>query len=218
MAHILISGLTGSLENYIRAIEAVGGSATSGYCPAPDLAYDGLLLCGGGDIDPSFFGQENTGSTEIDLERDRAELALARAYLSAGKPILGICRGMQLINVVLGGTLLQDIGDVLRPMHRAEGLDLVHGTTIAPDSFLGQLYGGSAVVNTTHHQAIDRLGEGLFDIQWAESGLIEALQHQTLPVWGVQWHPERMSFEKRRPDTVDGAPLFEAFLRCCHGR
>lgn len=89
----------------------------SGYCPPPDLSCAGLLLCGGGDLDPVLYGQPDQGSQPPDPTRDQAELELFRTFYQAGRPILGVCRGMQIINVALGGTLLQDLGDVRRPSH-----------------------------------------------------------------------------------------------------
>lgn len=96
-------------DNYTAALERAGGTPAAGYCPAPDLSCAGLVLCGGGDIACELFGQEDRGSNPPDLARDRAELALFQAFYGAGKPILGICRGMQIINVALGGTLIQDL-------------------------------------------------------------------------------------------------------------
>ena len=90
---ILISTGGGDAANYIAAVEAAGGRAEARYLPGPDLAYDGLLLAGGGDMDPALFGQWNRGSREIDRARDRAELALLDAFLGAGKPVLAVCRG-----------------------------------------------------------------------------------------------------------------------------
>ena len=112
---ILISGADGKMSNYVRAVRAAGGTPVSGYCPPPDLSCAGLLLCGGGDLDPVLYGQPDQGSQPPDPARDQAELELFRAFYQAGRPILGVCRGMQIINVALGGTLLQDLGDVRRP-------------------------------------------------------------------------------------------------------
>ena len=106
---IQISGSMGRMDNYIRAIWKAGGQVRAGYCPEPDLTCDGLLLAGGGDIAPERYGQGMEGSLPPDPLRDEAELALFRAFYGAGKPILGICRGHQLINVALGGTLIQDL-------------------------------------------------------------------------------------------------------------
>ena len=97
------------VEYYIDAVKAAGGEPTAICAPEIDTDYDGLILCGGGDIDPKYYGQGMNGTGKIDAERDAAEFPLLKAFLDAGKPVLGICRGLQLINVYFGGTLIQDI-------------------------------------------------------------------------------------------------------------
>lgn len=208
---ILISGSHGSRANYENAVRHAGGEPVSCYLPPIDGAYDALLLCGGDDIHPRRFGQENTGSHGIDEQRDEAEFALAKLYLELGKPILGICRGHQLLNVALGGTLTQDIGDPLHLFHTRGDLpdDRVHPVYSCEGSFLYNYYGPCFAVNSSHHQVVDVLGDGLKAAAWSESGLVEALEHTSLPVRCVQWHPERMSYAMRRPDTVDGCFLFQ---------
>ena len=96
-------------ENYANAIEASGGVATVKYLPDLDTNYDGLLLCGGNDILPSYYGQEINGACDFDPLRDKTEFELTKRFIDTGKPILGICRGLQLLNVALGGTLIQDL-------------------------------------------------------------------------------------------------------------
>ena len=217
---ILISGSDGSLSNYENAILGAGGEPYSFYLPPLDDSYDALLLCGGDDIDPSRFGQENTASHGIDLARDEVEFTLAKLYLASGKPILGICRGHQLLNVVLGGTLLQDIGDPLHLYHTRGDLpdDRIHPIHTCEGSFLYNAYGPVFPVNSSHHQVVDQIGEGLKVTAWSESGLAEALEHTSLPVRSVQWHPERMSYALRRADAVDGAPLFDWFIAAAGGK
>jgi len=211
---ILISGVNYNRENYINAVLQAGGEPVYAYLPEVDDGYDGLLLSGGSDMDPAYFGQENTASYGINPDRDRVEFALAEAYLRAGKPILGICRGHQLINVALGGTLVQDIGDPMHLFHTQgqPGVDRIHPVWCREDSFLYGMYGPVFPVNSSHHQVVDRLGTGLRAAAWSESGLIEAAEHESLPVRTVQWHPERMAYGNRRPDTVDGAAIFQWFV------
>ncbi len=203
------------MDNYRAAVRAAGGAPLPGYCPEPDPDCDGLLLCGGGDLDSALYGQENRGSDPPDRERDRAELALFRAFWDAEKPILGICRGMQLINTALGGELIQDLPPDALAFHGRAGRDLVHPVRTEEDSLLRRLYGPVFLVNSAHHQAVGRLGEGLYTSAWAESGFPEAVEHLSRPVMGVQFHPERMSFALRRPDTADGAPILRRFLELC---
>lgn len=212
---IQISGAAGALTNYCQAVRSMGGQPAAGYAPAPDLTCAGLLLCGGGDLDPALFGQEPCGSHPPDPIRDRAELALFQAFFQAGKPIFGICRGMQVINVALGGALIQDLPPEAAPFHGGAEHDLIHPIRTAEDSLLRRLYGPVCMVNSWHHQAVGRLGAGLRASAWAESGFAEALEHTSLPVLGVQFHPERLSFRHRRGDAVDGAPLLLHFMALC---
>jgi len=171
---VYIPGGAERFANYRRAVEAAGGRAVFGSETAGQAAlWDALLLPGGGDLDP---------------ERDRAELALLGEFAGAGKPVLGVCRGLQCINVFFGGTLIQDV-----PGHGAAGgADRLHPLRTAPSPlpFPG---GEGPLVNSAHHQAADRLGDGLRAVQWAPDGVVEALCHRSLPLWAVQWHPERLT-------------------------
>lgn len=215
--YIQISGEAGRMDNYCAAVRGAGGEPRAGYCPAPDPNCAGLLLCGGGDIESARYGQENRGSHPPDRERDRAELALFRAFYEAGKPILGICRGMQLINVALGGDMVQDLPPEQRPLHTSAEGDLVHGVRACPDSLLCGLYGPAFAVNSAHHQAVGRLGEGLRIAARSEDGVPEGLDLPGYPLLGVQFHPERMAFARQRPDTINGETLFFRFLSACRG-
>ena len=186
--------------NYRRAVERVGGTVRFGGSPS---GCSGLLLPGGGDLEPWHYGQENTASRGLEPERDAAELALLEFFTTRRLPVLGICRGLQTINVFFGGTLCQDI-----PGHAARnGADRLHRVRTAP-SPLRELCGEEGVVNSAHHQAADRIGAGLRPVQWADDGVVEALCHRTLPVWAVQWHPERLA-------KTAGPALLTAFLARC---
>ena len=211
---ILISGKDeipgqGKSKNYIDAIERSGGIATYAYLPKADISYDGLLICGGVDTHPKFYGEEINGAVNINLDRDEAELALLKAFSEAGKPVFGICRGCQLINIFFGGTLIQHIPEA--EFHRH---DNAHGVTVEADSIPDRLYGRQLTVNSSHHQVIKDLGQGLrATAHWEQ--YIEACEHTTLPIFGVQWHPERMCYDNRRDDTADGAKLFQYFIKLC---
>lgn len=187
----------GDFPNYIKALDALGAAIVRD--DPRDCA--GLLLPGGGDLDPALYGQENAGSVGIDEARDRRETELFAFFRAERRPILGVCRGCQLINVLLGGTLHQDITG-----HR-DGKDdnFLHGSR-SVDPLLLSLYGERFPINSTHHQAIDRLGEGLCAVQWADDGTVEAIRHEALPIFAVQWHPERL----REP--TDGWLLIGAWL------
>lgn len=198
---------------------AAGGIPHCAWCPPCDTSFDALVLCGGGDVDPARFGQENRGSRDIDHRRDAAELALARAYAAAGKPILAICRGCQVVNIALGGTLIQDLPPASRQRHTSQGSgDLVHPVTAEPGSFFFSAFGPRFFVNSAHHQAVDLLGAGLLTALKSDDGVVEGLVHRSLPILCVQFHPERMSFALRRADTADGAPFFRWLVeRCAQG-
>lgn len=212
---ILLSSAQEEPVWYRAALEAQGAVPAGGYCPETDLSCDGLVLCGGGDIAPALFHQPDQGSDPPDLRRDRRELELAHAFLTAGKPILGICRGIQVLNVALGGDIIQDLPQTVRPFHRAEGHFLVHPVRAAEGSLFERLYGPVFPVNSLHHQAVGRLGQGLVPVLWSESGVVEGLVHNTLPVIGVQFHPERMTGAKARSDTIDGGAIWAQFLSLC---
>lgn len=212
---ILISTGGGNAANYLAAIEAAGGEGTARYLPTPDLSYDGLLLAGGGDMDPAWFSQEDRGSRDIDRARDQAELALVDAFLGASKPVLAICRGHQVVNVWLGGDLIQDLGPELVPFHQKREGDQVHLIRGLEGSLLRCLYGPVFPVNSSHHQGLGRLGRGLRVSARSEGGVVEAAQHDTLPLISVQFHPERMTGALARPDTVNGGEIFRAFLKMC---
>lgn len=159
-------------------------------------ALDGLLLCGGGDLHPSIFGGEHhEAQFSVCLERDRFDLTLARAALERRMPLLAICRGMQVLNVALGGNLHVHLPDVLGEeiLHRrSEDEPVRHPVRLDPNSRLAALCGSPDIVVTSwHHQAIDRLGEGLRPVAWAEDGTVEAVEVEGHPeVVAVQWHPE----------------------------
>jgi putative glutamine amidotransferase len=160
---------------------------------------DGLVLSGGGDIDPAIYGAAPDPATDpANQDRDRSELELCSAALASGLPVLGICRGLQVVNVALGGTLHQHLPDLVGHDRHSPGAGRhgSHKVSIAPGSRLAGLLGRSeAVVPTHHHQAVDRLGEGLAAVAWADDCVIEAAEpaetsRPTSLVAAVQWHPE----------------------------
>jgi putative glutamine amidotransferase len=186
---------------YIDAVAQSGGLPL--VLPILDHAYadavldtlDGLVLSGGGDIDPARYGQTAVPEVYgVDERRDEWELALVRAALRRGTPVLGICRGAQVLNVSCGGTLIQDLSDTSDCAHREQDLFdcTVHRAEIDGGSKLAEVIQRSSIgVNTLHHQAVDQVGRGLCAVAWAEDGTIEAIEcDDSRPVLGVQWHPE----------------------------
>ncbi len=161
---------------------------------------DALVLTGGGDLDPRMYGNTAGHDTlyEISPERDAFETALVKGALETGRPILGICRGLQLVNVVLGGTLITDLEEAGHPSHRTvNGVKCSHVVRLESGSQLARHLGvDSGRVASSHHQAADRIGTGLAVAARSDDGVVEALE--LLEAGGrprailVQWHPERM--------------------------
>lgn len=215
LGSILISGGKDYNINYVNAVNQSHGEAVFEYCPKYKDEYIGLILAGGYDMHPSYYHQPNRGSQGIDLDRDKAEIALLHQFIEAKKPVLGICRGHQTINVYFGGNLIQDLDT--KYLHKKEG-DAIHKTRAIKNSILHNLYGDELITNSNHHQAIGQLGCGLIPTQYSLDGVVEAIEHKELPVYGVQWHPERMCYEKYRIDTVDASPLMKWFVALCRSR
>lgn len=184
---------------YVRAVQRAGGRAAL-IPPDPNGVealvgvLDALVLTGGGDIEPGRYGAEAHPATDqVDRARDEGELALLRAALARDLPVLGICRGMQLINVACGGSLVQHVPELVgNDEHKIEpGVFHRHEVECVEGSRLAALLGPRVSVESHHHQAVDRLGEGILASARSDDGLVEAIE---LPgrafCLGVQWHPE----------------------------
>lgn len=168
----------------------------------------GLLFPGGGDITPAFFGEHDRGSRSIDTELDILQLQALEYGVQGRLPILGICKGMQIINVGLGGSIIQDLPTA--DCHRYLGADQYHGVYNATNGFLHGLYGDTMIVNSAHHQGLGKLGKGLRAVSHCPlDGCVEAVCHESLPVIGVQWHPERLDPSKTE---IRGTALLTYFL------
>lgn len=157
---------------------------------------DGLILPGGLDTDPTFFGEEpRWGLGETNAARDVFELAVLRAFIAAGKPVFGICRGMQLINISLGGAVYQDLlreraEAFIQHQQKAAGNVPTHHVNTAEESLIAKAIGPRAYVNSRHHQAVSRVAKDLHITALADDGVIEALESEDGLLVGVQWHPE----------------------------
>jgi putative glutamine amidotransferase len=164
-------------------------------------ALDGILLSGGLDMHPKYYNSSETGYANrpfaFDEKRDAFEIAVFEASQLKKIPVLAVCRGMQLVNCVLGGTLNQDVGPVGNAIHQFEINDKVHGINIVPGTILNALSEiERSVTNSAHHQSLNRLGNGLVVNCTSDDGIIEGIewdeQGDKAFLLGVQWHPERM--------------------------
>ena len=170
------------------------------------------MLCGGDDVDPATYGAVDQGGNHLaPAGTDRWELALAERAVDRNLPVLGICRGLQVLNVAFGGSLQQHIAvegspHPSTPEDPAAVMAQRHPIAIRPGSRLAGVYGtGDRVVNTIHHQAVDRLGDGLEAVAWAPDGIIEAVEavDPASDVLAVQWHPEKLPEDDERPLFAD---------------
>ena len=176
-------------------------------------SVDGIIFSGGPDLDPSYYGETVWNETvEVDTLRDVSDLLLMRAALASGKPVMAICRGEQLMNVVLGGTLVQDIPTQVDTMVKHSG-GALHRIGVEKGSVLYELFGqDSLTVNSTHHQAVKELAPGIRVTARADDGIIEAYEYGD-QVIAFQFHPEGMA----RTDDAWLAP-FKYFIRKVKGK
>lgn len=201
--------------SYAAGVRTAGGVALmlpTGPPETADYALDavhGLLIAGGPDVDPMRYGAPRDAATgEPRPNRDEWELALARAAIARDLPLLAVCRGMQVLNVALGGELRQHLPDELgSDLHcPTVGVHGRHRVALATGSTLHAVLGDDTEVATYHHQGVARLGEGLTATGWADDGVIEGVElAQRRWVVGVQWHPEAFA----------GEPIFAAFVAAC---
>lgn len=188
---IAIAGRLQDTHNYEKAMDRLEIPYKTTLSLSEIRSCDGLLLPGGGDITPAFFGQKNAGSRNIDTELDIIQLQALEQMHNNEKPILGVCKGMQIINVFFGGTITQHMKQ--HEKHEYNGQDQYHESMIRSDSFLYPLYGDSLTVNSAHHQCIGKVGHALEVAQYSIPDQVpEALYHSDCQVFGVQWHPERL--------------------------
>lgn len=187
---------------YADAVEAAGGLPV--LLPSSDAAFlaldrlDGLVMTGGSDVDPARYGAEpHPAVYGVDPERDRVEVGLVLGAIARDLPVLAICRGLQVLNVALGGTLIQHLEpgneDAPADSHANWEIDvatLAHDATFTAGSLAAARYGAACAVNSLHHQAVDRLGDGLVATGWAGDGTVEAVELPGHRLLAVQWHPE----------------------------
>lgn len=212
-------------DAYVQAIKSVGGLPlilpmvkSKNVIEDYVSLCDGFLFCGGGDITPLLFGQEPAeGIGKTDITLDLFQIRLMKAVLKANKPVLAICRGMQIINVACGGTIYQDLSltDFETINHVQTSItrrDISHKVTFVPKTRVHYLLDDFAYTNSFHHQAIDRLGSGLIVSGTTGDDIIEAIEMPSHPfAVGVQWHPECML-----ENSSDMRQLFRALIRFSH--
>jgi len=215
-------------QAYIDSIQNAGGIPlliAASMLPEDSLAIadrvDGLLLTGGGDIAPERFnGIACPEISSVDHPRDAIELALAKKFHEIDKPILGICRGLQVINIALGGTLFTDILAQFEttiqhqnpgPNNPATRREIVHSVHLVEGTLLSKIYGlDETGVNSFHHQAIQQLANGLIETSHAPDGILEAVEDPSKKFFvGVQWHPEWLGYQ------AQSRALFAAFVGAC---
>lgn len=214
-------------ENYTRAVEEAGGIPLllPIYKNEADLKYmlstvDGILLTGGNDIDPLLYGELDRGKCgKIIPERDQQDIAIVRYIVQhTSKPMLCICRGIQVLNVAMNGSLYQDLesdGPFYQHMKKNYPMNAVtHSVTIEQDSLLYKILGKSSLgVNSFHHQSIKSVGDGLRVTAKSEDGVIEAVELDSGEfVLGLQWHPEKMY------DNEEQKKIFRAFMESAGSR
>jgi len=215
--------------SYLRSVERAGATPLVGFpggTPSEALVesmlerVDGVILSGGSDVFPFHYGEEPVqGIGKVDPSRDAFELLVARRALILNKPILGICRGMQVLNVAEGGSLFQDINSIPRQpaivhAQTAPKTSWWHRVNVVPGSLLaqcmaGSIQGGQLEVNSIHHQAVNQLAPGWLITSRAKDGTIESMEYPGAVFrLAVQWHPEAME---------DHLPIFESFVQACRG-
>ncbi|MCR4823975.1 MAG: gamma-glutamyl-gamma-aminobutyrate hydrolase family protein [Bacteroidales bacterium] len=211
------SGATLLATTYTEAITRAGGVAVvlPAVASAEEAgrlldALDGIVFSGGEDVSPAWYGEPVWNETVyVDTLRDRSDSLLARAALASGKPVLAICRGAQLMNVVMGGSLYQDLPTQLGS-EVVHGGGAVHPVTLAPGGLLRELFGADTLhVNSFHHQAVKDAAPGLTVTARSEDGVVEA--YEAPRVWAVQFHPEKMLQEGQER----WLPFFVHFVGIC---
>ena len=199
---VLVCGYMGKHDSERKMLEKYGYDVTVG-CPGrvdPD-DWDGLVVPGSKkNVHPKWYGAAKDPHTnEGDLKLDKDQIRITRQFVEAKKPILGICRGCQLVNVVMGGTLIQHIGAERGGEESGKWEGYHRGNrmiTIKKGSWLYEELGKTALVRHSHHQCVDRPGQGFIVTQFdRESGLIEGMEHESLPIYCLQWHPDLMKGE-----------------------
>ena len=209
-----------SPRNISKAVTMPGGIPIILPVNEPDVAkryadiIDGLILSGGEDVSPELYGEDARNSIKVTYpKRDRAEVAIVEEIIKRGKPILGICRGLQLLNVIYGGTLYQDIGEneamFVKHIQETPSNHPIHTVKMREDSYMASFLADEIHVNSFHHQIIRDLGKGLRISATSSDGAIEAIEttDEHKSVIAIQWHPENLYYKDK-----DHFALFENLI------
>ena len=203
-------------KNYIDALTYLGADAVQTGPEDDPRQFDGLVMPGGADVAPERYNMPVNGAKGMDEALDEWQFAVLDRFVKAHKPVLGICRGHQAVNVYFGGTLIQHLPTSGRHSREDSPVEKVHGVTAEADSWVAEVYGKRFIANSSHHEAVDIPGKNIkIDARCTEDGTVEAIHHETLPVWSVQWHPERMCLEFADNERADGELILKWFLNQC---
>ena len=216
---IAIIGREKQTINYRRALELFHTDYDVTLSVGRLSEFDGLLLPGGGDIDPELLNEPNQGSRNIDTELDIIQFQALDLFVKTQKPILGICKGFQLINLYFGAELIQNLpSPSIHPVTKEE-TDAYHEVTTCflsthpmPHTFPFPQFPEKTIVNSAHHQGIIKNGKSLFPFQTAPDGITEGFIHEELPILAFQWHPERMLLSENQTFQESGRLAFDLFF------
>ncbi len=209
--HILIPGYSDQTINYKNAVISANAIPTITLSQISIEPFHMLILPGGGDIEPSFYNQKNTASRQVDKRLDQIQFYYLNQFIQSKKPVIGICKGMQLINVYFGGNIIQDMTVSQNETHSYQEQDMYHDI-YENSGFHYNLFKNldflqyMTTVNSAHHQCIGHLGTNLTILHYAKDLVPESIVHTSLPIIGFQWHPERL-FEHPIPSN-------KSFLSC----
>lgn len=200
MKKVFIYGDVGIYGNYVRALETSGAEAVASRRIETSDSCDALLLPGGGDVSPCLYGSAYPHPRCVDIKRDVTEQYLIAKFMRRRLPILGVCRGMQILNVYFGGTLEDHMENAEK--HIGADGDLYHAVKCEKNSFMEKVFGQSLIANSAHHQCVKICGKGISVCARAFGTDPEALEHSSGKVIAVQFHPERM--DKSAADRLYG--------------
>ncbi len=222
MKRIMIVGSKAEEEeykNYLQAFRSLGADPFLSLSLLDMKDADSVVLPGSlHDMNPVLWGEENQHANDVSNELDQIQWDIMKLAIPKKKPVLGICRGIQFINVYFGGTLVQDLP--CGEKHKASDPENFHLLHNVKDGFMWELYGETCQVNSRHHQSVNRIGDGLLETAFwlGEDGyrVTETIRHEELPIFGLQWHPERMYLYGNEKQKETAEMLLRFFMKQMH--